>query len=208
MTEVTDDARNRFRFGPFIVGYARTLPADPPAGLEAQLHALAAAGAETVFSDRVSSMAPRPQLDAALDDLRDGELLVVVTMDRLARSTGELQAIVTRLEAKGAGLRVLTMAGGATLDTWTAAGQAMLTMLATVAGLEQEVTRERKRAGIARAKADGRYKGRVPTARNQAADITAMKSAGSSVIEISHKLRMSRMSVYRVLNDVKQTGAT
>ncbi len=129
MTEVTDDARNRFRLGPFTVGYARTFPTDPPAGLEAQHHALLEAGAEKVFSDRVSSMAPRPQLDAALDDLRDGELLVVVTMDRLARSTGELQAIVTRLEAKGAGLRVLTMAGGATLDTWTAAGQAMLTML-------------------------------------------------------------------------------
>jgi len=66
---------------------------------------------------------------------------------------------------------------------------------------------ERQREGIAKAKAEKKYKGRAPTARNQKADIIAMKAAGSSVIEISDKLSMSRMSVYRVLNDAKQTDA-
>ena len=83
------------------VGYARTSTAEQHAGLEAQVRDLEAAGAERVFSEQVSSVARREQLDAALDFVRQGDTLIVTKPDRLARSTGDLLAIVKRLEAKG-----------------------------------------------------------------------------------------------------------
>ena len=74
-----------------------------------------AAGCEKVFAEQVSSVAARPQLEATLDYLRDVDVLVVTRIDRLARSVADLCAIIKRIEAKGATLRILAM----NLDTST-----------------------------------------------------------------------------------------
>jgi hypothetical protein len=84
--------------------------------------------------------------------------------DRLARSTADLLGIVSRLEAAGVGLIVLSM-DGTGLDTSTATGKLMVTMLDAIAAFERDLMLERQREGIAKAKAEGRYKGRAPTAR-------------------------------------------
>src|SRR5262249_13881188 len=89
-------------------------------GFEAQLAELEAAGCEKVFKEQVSSVAPRGQLEAALDYIREGDVLVVSKLDRLARSTQHLLEIADRVKRKGAHLNVLNLA----MDTSTATGGA------------------------------------------------------------------------------------
>ena len=185
-----------------LIGYARTSTAERAAGLEAQERDLKAAGAERVFSEQVSSVARREQLEAALDFAREGDVLMVAKPDRLSRSTADLLGIVSRLEAKGVSLIVLSM-GGQQVDTRTATGKLMLTMLAAVATFERDLMLERQREGIAKAKADGRYQGRAPTARRQAETVLALKAEGVPLAEIARRLNISRASVYRVLGDAK-----
>jgi DNA invertase Pin-like site-specific DNA recombinase len=98
-----------------------------------------------------------------------GNTFTVTKLDRLARSVGDLLAIVSRLEAKGVSLRVLSMSGTQSLDTSTATDRLMLSVIGALGQAEREAMLERQREGIAKAKAQGRYKGRVPTVRRQAA---------------------------------------
>lgn len=181
-----------------LVAYARTSTVDQVAGLEAQERDLRAAGAEKIFSERVSSIAARAQLEAALDFVREGDTLVVTKPDRLARSTADLLSIVARLEAKGVTLRILSM-GGAAVDTSTPTGRLMLVVLGGIAEFERGLMLERQREGIAKAKAEGKYQGRVPTARRQADDIRRLKAEGVKPGEIATRLSISRASVYRLL---------
>ncbi len=150
-----------------LVGYARTSTAEQEAGLESQLRDLQAAGCVKIFREQVSSIAQRGQLERALEYVRGGDTLVVTKVDRLARSTMGLWEIVKRLEAVddgGAGLRVLNL-GGETVDTKSATGKLILTIFAGFAQFEREMMLERQREGIAKAKAEGKYMGRKPSAR-------------------------------------------
>ena len=149
------------------IGYARTSAAEQEAGLEAQERDLRAAGCQKVFAEQVSSVARRERLEAALDYVREGDTLIVTRPDRLARSTADLLALVARLEAKGVGLIILSM-GGQRIDTANVTGMLTLTLLAAIAAFERDLMLERQREGIAKAKAAGKYRGRVPTARRQA----------------------------------------
>jgi DNA invertase Pin-like site-specific DNA recombinase len=178
-----------------LVGYARTSTVDQAAGLEAQERDLKAIGVEKLFSEQVSSVAERGQLDAALDYVRERDVLVVTKLDRLARSIRDLCAIVDRLEAKGVSLRILGMG----LDTATANGRLMLNVLGSVAQFEREVMLERQKEGIAKAKAEGKFKGRAPTARRKAEEVRALAAAGMTRQAIAGKLGVSERSVYRVL---------
>jgi len=165
------------------------------AGFEAQLRDLGAAGAEKVFKEQVSSVGAREQLDQALDFVREGDVFAVCKLDRLARSTQHLLAIVEKLKAKGVALRVLNLG----LDTSTPTGKLMLTMLGAIAQFEREMMLERQREGIAKAKGEGKYKGRAPTARRQSADIHKLAGEGVGAAEIAQRLGIHRASVYRVL---------
>jgi DNA invertase Pin-like site-specific DNA recombinase len=182
-----------------IVGYARTSTAGQIAGLEAQERELRVAGCDKIFREQVSSVAERQQLEAALDYVREGDQFVCTKLDRLARSVGDLLAIVSRLEAKGVSLRILSMSGTQSLDTGTSTGRLMLSVIAAVGQAEQEGMLERQREGIAKAKREGRYKGRVPTVRRQATEIIRLKDAGIRPSEIASRLGIGRASVYRVL---------
>ena len=182
------------------VGYARTSTVEQEAGLEAQDRDLRAAGCGKVFAERVSSIAKRAQLEAALEYVREGDTLAVTKPDRLARSVADLLAIIARLEAKGVALRVLSM-GGSEVDTRTPTGKLMLTVLGGIAEFERGLMLERQREGIAKAKADGKYRGRVPTAQRQGAEVHRLKAEGVRPVEIARRLGMSRASVYRVLAD-------
>jgi DNA invertase Pin-like site-specific DNA recombinase len=178
-----------------LIGYARTSTIEQAAGLEAQERDLKAIGVEKLFTEQVSSVAERAQLEAALDFCRARDALVVTRLDRLARSIRDLCAIVDRLEAKGVSLRILGMG----LDTATANGRLMLNVLGSVAQFEREVMLERQREGIAKAKAEGKFKGRAPTARRKADEVKALAQAGMTRLEIAGRLGMSERSVYRVL---------
>lgn len=182
-----------------IVGYARTSTSDQQAGLEAQERDLRRAGCEKLFSEQVSSVSDRAELAACLAFVREGDTLIVTKPDRLARSTSELLSIEVDLRRRGVGLVVQSMG----LDTRTGSNptsRLMLTILAAVATWEREIMLERQREGIAKAKADGRYRGRKPTVRAMADQMRSMRAAGVSPTAIAQRLGVARSSVYRVLD--------
>ena len=185
-----------------LVGYGRTSTVEQEAGLAAQDRDLKAAGCERVFSERVSSVSKRAALAEALAFLREGDVLVVTKPDRLARSTAELLGIVADLDGRKIGLVILSM-GGERLDTRNPTSKLMLTILAGVATWEREIMLERQREGIAKAKAEGKYAGRVPTARRQTDEAQRLKSEGLHPLVIADRLGISKASVYRILGGSK-----
>ena len=176
------------RTGKMIVGYARTSTSDQTAGLEAQERDLKAAGAKKLYSEKVSSVAPRKALADCLAFLREGDTLMVGKPDRLARSTAELLKIEADLSERKIGLVILSM-GGERLDTRNPTSKLMLTILAGVATWEREIMLERQREGIAKAQAEGKYKGREPTVAKHAEKIRAMHAAGEKPTHIAKQTR-------------------
>lgn len=181
-----------------LIGYARVSTIDQIAGMDAQQSDLAATGCTKLFTEQVSSVAQRDQLSAALDFARDGDTLVVTRLDRLARSTADLLNIIGVLEAKCVGLRILDF-GGTLVDTKSPTGRMLLTMFAAVAEFERAIMLERQRTGIAKAKAEGRYRGRAPTARRQSGRVAALHASGKGASAIAAEVGISRASVYRIL---------
>ena len=179
-----------------LVGYARTSTTDQKAGLAAQLRDLQAAGCSEIFQEELSSVAAiRPQLDATLKYVRKGDTLVVTKLDRLARSVADLVSTQEKLAKKGVGLRILAM----NLDTATPTGKLMVNLLGSIAEFERELMLERQREGIAKAKAEGKYTGRQPTARRKAAEVMQLRAEGKSASDIVEALGISRASVFRIL---------
>jgi DNA invertase Pin-like site-specific DNA recombinase len=178
-------------------GYARTSTTDQGAGFEAQHRDLRAAGAERVYSEQVSSVAQRAQLGRLLGELRKDDVVIVTKLDRLARSMRDLIEIVGGIETVAASLRILAM----NLDTSTPTGKLMLNVLGSVAQFEREMMLERQREGIAKAKNEGKYRGRAPTAKAKADDVLVLHRAGIGVTEIAKRLNIGRSSVYRALEE-------
>lgn len=181
-----------------LVGYRRSSTGDQVAGYEAQQQLLLATGCKKIFGEMASSAKAREQLDLAIDFVREGDVLVVCKMDRLARSTVDLLRIIEVLESKGVGLRVLDF-GGSEIDTKSPTGRMMVVLFGAVAEFERAIMLERQRAGIARAKTEGRYKGRAPTARRRLPEMRQLSEQGLKPSEIADRLRVSRASVYRLL---------
>ncbi|WP_256750508.1 recombinase family protein [Mesorhizobium sp. Mes31] len=181
-----------------LTGYARTSTADQTAGLEDQVATLKAAGCEKIFSEHASGAKQREKLDEALRFLRQDDVLIVTKMDRLARDLRNLLAVVDELERRGVGLRILDFAGE-TINTRSATGKLQLAMFAAFAEFERQMMLERQRAGIEKAKAEGKYTGRKPKAMSQAEKIRELARNGKMRTAIAHELGISERSVYRAL---------
>lgn len=175
------------------IGYARVSTTDQDLSL--QVAALKAAGCTTIRAEKRSGTTTkgRRELETILDFLREGDELFVTRIDRLARSIGDLQQIVAAIREKGAALRATEQP----IDTTTAAGKCFLDMLGVFAEFETNLRRERQMEGIAKAKAEGVYKGRK--ASIDAAEVKRLKSEGVGPSEIAKRLGIGRASVYRVL---------
>lgn len=180
-----------------LIGYARTSTLDQKAGLEAQVSLLDNIPCDEKFIEQVSSVdvAGREKLAEAIRFARKGDTIVVTKLDRLARSVPHLVEIMNQLEAKGVGLRILDGA----IDTTTPTGRLMLNLLSSIAQFEREIMLERQREGIAKAKAEGKYKGRKPTAMAKAEEVLRLKDEGLGATEIAKQLGIGRASVYRIL---------
>ena len=176
-----------------VIGYARVSTIDQD--LSIQRAALKAAGCEVIRAEKRSgtSTAGREELRTVLDFLRKGDVLMVTRIDRLARSIGDLQDIVRTVKARGASLKATEQP----IDTSTAAGKCFLDMLGVFAEFETNLRRERQLEGIAKAKAEGVYRGRP--ASIDAAEVRAMKAKGMGATEIAKALGIGRASVYRAL---------
>ena len=177
-----------------LVGYGRV--SDPSQSLDIQQEALVAAGCEKVFSEKVSgrSTKDREQLTQAIEFVREGDVLVVTRLDRLARSVGDLHNIIERLTSKGVSFRCLNQSG---VDTDSSTGRLMLAILGAVAAFENDIRRERQAEGIAKAKAAGRYKGRP--ASIDPAKVKELRGRGMGAAQIAREMQIGRASVYRAL---------
>ena len=125
--------------------------------------------------------------------------MVVTKIDRLARSVRHLCEIVDRLQAKGVALRILNM----NLDTNDATGKLMLQIIGSIAEFERSIMLSRQLEGIAKAKAEGKYRGGIPTARAKAEQVFALVDAGKTRAEAAEELGISIRSVFRILRTRK-----
>ncbi len=186
-----------------LVGYARVSTQDQNADL--QEDALSEAGCEKTFTDKASgAQADRPQLEAALSYLREGDVLVVWRLDRLGRSLKHLITVVSDLEDRGVGFRSLTES----IDTTTSAGKLIFHVFAALAEFERDLIRERTKSGLEAARARGRKGGRKPSLSPKKIQVAQKmyKDGDSTVAEIAKVLGVSRATIYRNLGDTKEQG--
>lgn len=153
-----------------------------------------------VFIDKLSGKdTNRPQLNAMIDYVREGDTVVVSEYSRLARSTRDLIDIIETLQNKG--VTVISMKEK--LDTSTPQGEFMLTVFAGIATLERKLMLQRQREGIAIAKANGKYKGRQ--SKQKPDDWESLKAMYMSrqitVSEIAKRCDVSRPIVYKWLKE-------
>lgn len=139
-----------------LIGYARVSTADQ--SLDLQIDALKKAGCERVFAEKASgkSGSKRPEFDKCMEYLRPGDVLVIWKLDRLGRNVKNLLSFAEDLNQRNIGMKIITM----DIDTTTAAGRLMYTILAGLAEMERDLIVERTKAGLEAARARGRIGGR------------------------------------------------
>ncbi|WP_165222074.1 recombinase family protein [Affinirhizobium pseudoryzae] len=185
-----------------LIGYARVSKGDEQSN-KAQARALANAGCARVFEEKASGGRwDRPELHRMLDQLREGDTVVVWKLDRLSRSLKDVLHLMDRIAAAGAGFRSLTEA----IDTTTPAGRMMMQMVGSFAEFERAMIRERTSAGLAQARAEGRVGGRRrkldPHKRREIAE--SVLSGRKSGAEMARLYDISEPTVSRIVAEHRQ----
>ena len=185
-----------------MYGYARVSSTDQ--NLEIQDAKLRAAGCDMILAEKVSAVSTegREELARLLKFIRAGDTLVVVRVDRLARSAVDLHNIVADLTRRGVHLMATEQAA---INTATAEGKLLLGMLAVVAEFETNIRKDRQMDGIAKAKAKGVYKGRRKSVDEAA--VRQLKAGGMGVTAIAKQMNIGIASVYRALEVKTATPA-
>ena len=165
-----------------------------------QIEALKKHDIDKWFTEKVSGKnMNRPQLEAMLDYMREGDTIYIHDFSRLARSTKDLLAIVEQLQAK----KVHLVSNKENLDTSTPTGKLMLTMIAAINEFERENLLERQREGIAIAKAQGKFKGgqvkRIDKTFCAAYDRYQHRELNKT--QLAAELRISRPTLDKMLKD-------
>jgi DNA invertase Pin-like site-specific DNA recombinase len=178
-----------------MVGYARV--STDGQTLDAQQSALAAAGAEKVFAEKVAgAVTDRKALTRAIAALDAGDVLLVTRLDRLARSTRDLLNVLDAVAKAGVGFRSLADAWA---DTTTPHGRLMLTMLGGLAEFERSLILARTSEGRTRAKARGVRFGRKPAlTAHQQAEALARRAAGEACTAIARSYAVSHSTISRL----------
>ena len=183
--------------GGALLGYARVSKGDEQSNA-VQAKALSAAGCRRIFEEAASGGRwDRPELHRMLDQLREGDVVVVWKLDRLSRSLKDVLHIMERIGDAGAGFRSITEA----IDTTTPAGRMMMQMIGSFAEFERAMIRERTSAGIAAARTEGRVGG-----RRKKLDATKRREIAESVItgrksgaEMARLYNISQPTVSRIV---------
>ena len=180
-----------------LIGYARVSKGDDQS-TALQMRALKDAGCQRVFEEAASGGRwDRPELHRMLDQLRDGDVVVVWKLDRLSRSLKDLLHLLDRIEAANAGFRSLTES----IDTTTPAGRMMMQMVGSFAEFERAMIRERTKAGLDQARAEGRVGGRRPklNAKQRAEIAESVISGRKSAAEMARIFGVSQPTVSRIV---------
>lgn len=188
-----------------LIGYARVSTRHQNA--DRQVVDLTAAGVrrDDLYVDHGVSgaRARRPEFDRALEALHAGDTLVITTLDRLGRSTANMLTLAEDLRAQGAALRVLNL-GGAGMDTSTATGAMIFTVMAALAQMELEIKRERITDSVTKRRAAGAdLGGRRPTfTDSQIRNAHRLITSGEPASQVARDLGMSRATLYRRIADL------
>jgi DNA invertase Pin-like site-specific DNA recombinase len=186
-------------------GYGRVSSAGQ--NLYAQIKQLKEAGCDTIYKEKVSGRKKedRKQFNLLLETVQEGDTIVVTKLDRFARSTKDALNTIEYLNSKRVSLIVLNM-GGDKIDTGTAIGKLMITVLSGIAEFEADMIRERQLEGIVEAKQRGVYKGRPKkyTEKNKGLQhamelFNNRDKNGMTVNEIAEITKISRATLYRAV---------
>lgn len=177
------------------IGYARVSTTDQ--NLQSQIDALTAAGCDEVVPEKASGVSTtRPELDKVLASIGQGDVLVVVRLDRLGRSLPHLIGVVQTVEARRAGLLSLSEA----IDTTTSGGRLIFHLMGALAEFERALIIERTQAGLQAAQKRGVKVGRPKVLTGaQVAHARTLISGGESPSAVAGSLRVSRATLYRAL---------
>jgi DNA invertase Pin-like site-specific DNA recombinase len=185
------------------IGYVRVSSVD-----QNELRQLDGVEVDKTFTDKCSGKdLKRPQLEACIDYLRDGDVLVVHSMDRLARNVDDLRRIVKELTAKGVQVQFIKESLIFNGDD-SPMSNLLLTMLGAVAEFERSLLRERQREGIAIAKRAGVYKGRKPSLSSErVVDLLERVAAGEMKTMLAREFGISRETLYQYLRQGQEQAA-
>jgi DNA invertase Pin-like site-specific DNA recombinase len=176
-----------------LIGYARCSTAEQ--SLDLQSDALKAAGCTKMFSEKASGKnADRPELENALEYMREGDTLVIYKFDRLSRSTKDMLNIAEKLKERGINLKSLSD----DIDTSSPYGQFFFTICAAFGQLEREMIASRTKAGLSAAKARGRVGGRKElVTKDKAVTAKKMLDEGMNGAEVARVVGLSKATMYR-----------
>lgn len=181
-----------------IIGYARVSTLEQ--SLDRQIDALNAAGAEKLFTEKKTGKnTERPELIKLIDQLRDGDVVIISELTRLSRSTKDLFAIVEQIQSKGANIRSLKETW---LDTTTPHGKLMFTIFAGLSQFEADLIGQRTKEGLAAARARGRLGGRPRVASDKSNMALKMYDSKEFTIgEICKNCGIGKTTLYRLLDE-------
>ncbi len=177
-----------------VVGYRRV------SSMDQNLDRQELGSIDKLFEEKASgkSASDRPALQQMLDYIREGDRVVVYSIDRLARDLRDLQDIIQSVNDKGASISFLTESLSFGSDKEDAFAKLQLQMMGAFAEFERNIIRKRQAEGIAKAKAKGVYKGRKATIDRDR--VKLLKEQGLSTYKIAAEMGISRMTVHRILN--------
>lgn len=187
------------------VGYARVSSLGQ--SLDTQIEKLIAFGCEKIFQEKRSGATrdKREAVNEALEYCREGDVLVITKLDRLARSMSDLQDISKTLDRKGVDFIVLDQS----IDTTTPAGRLTFHLLGAVAEFERDLIAERRNEGIERAKAKGvKFGRREKLSEKQVAELRAADGAGESRRDLMSRFGISKSTFYRLTGSSIKKGDT
>lgn len=164
-------------------------------------------GADKVYIDKMTGATKdRPNLQAMLDELEAGDIVVVKSLDRLSRSTKDLLDIAETIRKTGAGLRILDL----NIDTTTPAGECVMTIIGAIGQMERKTIKERTKEGIAIAKTKGKYTGRQKGAIALKGDalerFKRFYGLGMNKAELAKEFGVSRPTIYKWIDELTERG--
>ena len=185
-----------------IIGYARVSTQDQ--NLDLQTDELTKLGCQKIYQEKISSGKERTQLIKMIENLREGDSVMVWKLDRLARSLKELINLVETFRLKKVNFASIKDS----IDTSTLQGRLLLNIFGSLAEFERDTIRERTKAGLSAAKARGRMggkkKGLSPEAKKKAETAVMLYKQKKSAVEIAGIIGVGRATVYRYLEEMGQ----
>ena len=183
------------------IGYARV--SSTGQSLDVQLAKLGQAKCDRIYQEKRSGRtADRPEFQACMNYLREGDTLIITRLDRLARSVVHLAQLAKRFQQESIDLLVVDQ----NIDTSTSTGRLMFNMLASIAEFENDLRTERQAEGIAKAKENGVKFGRpAKLTEAKCEEIYSRRMAGATIGQLAKEFRLGEATIYRALNAVKQS---